>query len=171
VTLSRQPALLWAESVAKDYSAPIWMTFKQALELNACVRKGEHGSLVVYASSVTRTETDESTGEEAERDIRFMKGYTVFNVEQIDGLPEHYYGKPAPRLDPVLARADAFFAAIRADIRHGGGRAYYSVSTDHVQMPPFETFRDAESYYAPLRMNSRTGRSIHRALTKTRGRG
>jgi len=163
--------MLWAASAAKGYSAPIWMTFKQALELNACVRKGEHGSLVVYASSVTRTETDESTGEEAERDIRFMKGYTVFNVEQIDGLPEHYYGKPAPRLDPVprIAWADAFFAAIRADIRNGGGRAYYSVSTDHVQIPAFETFRDAEATTPPLPMNSRTGRSIHRALTATSG--
>src|SRR5690606_36618687 len=35
-------------------------------------------------------------------------------------------------------------------IRHGGNRAYYSISTDHVQMPYFETFCDAESYYATL---------------------
>jgi len=37
-----------------------------------------------------RTETDADTGKESERAIPFMKGYTVFNVEQIDGLPEHY---------------------------------------------------------------------------------
>ena len=69
------------------------MTFKQALELGGCVRKGEHGSLVVYASTFSRTETDGETGEESERDIPFLKGYTVFNVEQIDGLPAHF---PAP---------------------------------------------------------------------------
>ena len=28
--------------------------------------------------------------------------------------------------------------------------AYYSVTHDAVQMPPFESFRDAESYYATL---------------------
>ena len=49
-----------------------------------------------------------------------------------------------------IERADAFFAATRADIRHGGSMAYYSAADDHVQMPPFESFRDAESYYATL---------------------
>ena len=144
--------MLWSEAMAKGFTAPIWMTFKQALELGACVRKGEKGSLVVYASSITRTETDAATGEEAERDIPFMKGYTVFNVEQIDGLPAQYHAPAAERLDPVqrIAHADAFFSSTAAQIQHGGNRAYYSVSADHVQMPPFETFRDAESYYATL---------------------
>lgn len=82
--------MLWAEAMEKGYSAPVWMTFKQAQELEAHVRKGERGSLVVYASTLHRTETDEASGEEMERDIPYMKGYTVFNVEQIDGLPEQY---------------------------------------------------------------------------------
>jgi antirestriction protein ArdC len=101
---------------------------------------------------MTRTETVEATGEEEERNIPFMKGYTVFNVEQIDGLPERYYAAANAQLDPVQrdAQADRFFANTAAQIRHGGNMAYYSVSTDHVQMPPFETFRDAESYYATL---------------------
>jgi len=144
--------MLWSEAVAKGYSAPIWMTFKQALELGGHVRKGEHGSLVVYASSITRTETDSETGEEAERDIHFMKGYTVFNVEQVEELPAHYYAPAAPRLDPVarIDHAERFFAATGAAIGHGGNRAFYSPAADCVQMPPFETFRDAESYYATL---------------------
>jgi antirestriction protein ArdC len=49
-----------------------------------------------------------------------------------------------------LERADCFFAATGAEIRHGGTRAYYAESPDLVQMPPFETFRDAESYAATL---------------------
>lgn len=144
--------MLWSAAMAKGYAAPQWMTFKQALELNALVRKGEQGSLVVYASKITRTETDDGSGEETERDIPFMKGYTVFNVEQIKGLPEHYYPKPAPRSETVqrIGRAEAFFAATRAVIRHSGTQAYYSISSDHVQMPPLEIFRDAESYYATL---------------------
>jgi antirestriction protein ArdC len=142
--------MLWSEAMEKGYSAPLWMTFKQALELNAHVRKGEQGSLVVFASKITRTETDAGTGEESERDIPFMKGYTVFNVAQIEGLPDHFYTKPAPRGEtlPRIERAEAFFANTKATVRHGGTKAYYSISTDHVQMPPFETFRDVESYYA-----------------------
>nr|WP_302474489.1 zincin-like metallopeptidase domain-containing protein [Roseococcus sp. MDT2-1-1] len=46
--------------------------------------------------------------------------------------------------------ADEFFAAVSADVRHGGDRAYYTMAEDRVQMPPFEAFRDAESNYATL---------------------
>jgi antirestriction protein ArdC len=51
--------MLWAEAVDKGFASPIWMTFKQALELDAHVRKGEHGSPVVYADRLTRTDTDD----------------------------------------------------------------------------------------------------------------
>jgi antirestriction protein ArdC len=144
--------MLWAEAESKGYAAPIWITYKQALELGARVRKGEHGSQVVYASKTTRTETDPETGDQSERDIPFLKGYTVFNVEQVEGLPAQYYATAAKTLDPIqrIADADAFFAATGANVRHGGNRAFYSVSEDRIQMPPFETFRDAESYYATL---------------------
>jgi antirestriction protein ArdC len=141
--------MLWSAAIDKGYAAPIWMTFKQAIELKASVRKGEHGSLVVYADKIIRTETTES-GEEAERTIPFMKGYTVFNVEQIDGLPAHYYAKPEARTDSVqrIANADAFFAATGANVVHGGSRACYVPSTDNIHMPCIDFFQDAESYYA-----------------------
>jgi antirestriction protein ArdC len=143
--------MLWSAAIEKGYAAPIWMTFKQAVELRACVRKGEHGSLVVYADKIIRTETTDS-GEEAERAIPFMKGYTVFNVEQIDGLPEHYYGKPEARTDSVqrIAHAEAFFGTTGANVVHGGSRACYVPSTDNIHMPCIDFFRDAESYYATL---------------------
>ena len=143
--------VLWSEAITKGYSAPIWMTFRQALELNAHVRKGERGSTVVYASTITRNGRDEA-GEESEQSIPFLKSYTVFNVEQIEDLPPQYHAVAEPRLDPVqrIERADAFFAATRASIKHGGNRAYYNIGSDFVQMPAFEAFRDAESYYATL---------------------
>jgi len=144
--------MLWAAATAQGFAAPIWMTYRQASELGAHVRKGEKGSPVVYANKLVRTETDEVTGDESERTIPYMKGYTVFNVEQIEDLPAHYYAKAEPRFDPParIDHADAFFTALGADIRHSGNQAYYAVGLDYVQMPPFETFRDAESYYATL---------------------
>jgi antirestriction protein ArdC len=144
--------MLWSAAMEKCFAAPIWMTFKQALELKAHVRKGEQGSLVVYADKIIRTETDEHTGEASEHAIPFMKGYTVFNVEQIDGLPERFYAKAEPRLESVqrIARVESFIAATGANVRHGGNRAFYSPASDHVQMPTIEAFRDAESYYATL---------------------
>jgi antirestriction protein ArdC len=143
--------MLWSAAVSEGYSAPIWMTFRQAKELGAHVRKGEKGELVVYANTITRTE-ENANGEDIEQTIPFMKGYTVFNVEQIEGLPSHYYQLAEPVLDPVqrIEHAERFFAATGADIRHGGNQAYYAMGSDRIQLPPFESFRDAESYYATL---------------------
>ena len=143
---------LWASAIAQNFAAPIWMTFKQASELDAHIRKGEKGSLVVYADSIKRKETDEKTGDKIDREIPFLKGYTVFNVEQIEGLPEVYYAKAAPNQDPVarIDHVEKFFAAMGATIRHGGNRAFYSIAADVIQMPPFESFQNADSYYATL---------------------
>ena len=117
--------LLWSEALAKGYAAPLWMTYKQSQELGAQVRKGEHGSLVVFADRFTKTETD-SAGQDVEREIPFMKGYTVFNVEQIEGLPAHYYAQPSNPLplSDRLAHADQFVTATGATIRLGGNQAY-----------------------------------------------
>jgi antirestriction protein ArdC len=65
----------------------------------------------------------------------------------------HYYAKAeAPTLTTLqrIEAADSFFAATGADIRYGVTRAFYAEGPDFVQMPPFETFRDAESYAATL---------------------
>jgi antirestriction protein ArdC len=107
------------------------------------VRKGEHGELVVFADCNTRAETNDK-GEEIERSIPFMKGYTVFNVEQCEGLPAQYMAMPEPPAQPLLKRCDVaeqFFASTGADIRYGDARAYYAERPNYVQMPPFESFR------------------------------
>ncbi|MCC6206443.1 MAG: DUF1738 domain-containing protein [Hyphomicrobiales bacterium] len=142
---------LWCSAMERHYASPIWMTFRQALELGGHVRKGEKGSPVVYANTIVRAEESES-GEAEERAIPFLKAYTVFNVEQVEGLPAHYYAAAAETKNPDerLAHAESFFAAIRADIRHGGNSAFYVPALDYIQMPPFEAFRDAQSYYATL---------------------
>ena len=144
--------MLWSSAMAQGFAATLRLTYKQAQELGGQVRKGEKGSLVVYANTISRTQTDEATGEEMERDVPFLKGYTVFNAVQVEGLPAHFYAMQQPALDPVarIAQAEAFFASVGADIREGGNQAFYSVTEDRVQMPPFVAFHDAEAYYATL---------------------
>ncbi len=143
--------LLWGEAAARGFQSSTWMTFRQSLALDAHVRKGERGSTVVYANKLVRSDTDDA-GEETTQRIPFLKAYTVFNVEQIDGLPALYAPPPAPVLNigERIARAEAFFAATGADVRHGGGCAFYAPGPDFVQMPVFESFRDSEAYYATL---------------------
>lgn len=143
--------LLWVEASERGYRRNRWMTFRQAKALGAHVRKGERGCMVVFADRVTRTiETD--TGEESERTSLLMKSYTVFNLEQIDGLPEPNAaetlvptdGDETQRLEP----ADRFFAASGAVFRHGGDSAYYDRANDFIQLPEVGAFRDVEAYAA-----------------------
>ena len=138
--------LLWSRAQESGFTAPLWLTFKQALELGGNVRKGEKGETVIYVSKVIREDDDG-----VRRAIPFLKAYTVFNVAQCDNLP-------AKVLDPNGAQrvanpntrddiADAFIAATGADYRYGEARAYYQPAGDFVNMPAFETFTNASRYY------------------------
>jgi len=146
--------LLWGSAIENGYQRPTWMTFKQAIDYGGHVRKGEKSSLVVYANQIVKTEENAATGEDTEKVIPFLKGYSVFNVEQIEGLPEKFLFKPEPKLEGESIRrfepVETFVQQTGAVIRHGGDRAYYAMHTDHVQLPPIEAFTDAESYYATL---------------------
>jgi antirestriction protein ArdC len=143
--------MLWASAEMQGYSCPFWLTFQQAKELGGHVKKGEHGSPVVYASTFKKKEQAED-GKETEEEIPFLKEYTVFNAEQCEGLPKHFYALAEPPKETLerIERAETFFRCTKADIRTGGNRAYYAIGEDYVQMPPFETFRDAESHAATL---------------------
>jgi antirestriction protein ArdC len=75
--------LLWMETAANGYASPFWMTYRQAQEIGGQVRKGEKSTLVVYAGAIEKTEEDDQ-GEEIEHRIPVLKGYCVFNCDQID---------------------------------------------------------------------------------------
>jgi len=141
--------MLWTTAAERGYHANTWMTYKQAVELGGNVRKGEKGTLVVYANKFVKTEQNDA-GEDVSKSIAFMKGYTVFNVEQIDGLPAKYYPQPAVARDPVelIAESEEFFARTGAVVRHGGDRAFYSPSADSIQLPQPEQFNSPEAYAA-----------------------
>ncbi|HWY87122.1 MAG TPA: zincin-like metallopeptidase domain-containing protein [Gemmataceae bacterium] len=150
--------VLWVTSMDKGYSCPIWLTFNQSKEAGGFVRKGEKGTTVVYASTFEKTGTDDGTGEETTEKIPFLKAYTVFNAEQVEGLPGHYYARAeAPKnLAERLAHAESFFAATQAGTRHGGNKAFYSPGADFIQLPPYDSFLNRETYYA-----ARAHESIH----------
>jgi antirestriction protein ArdC len=158
-----------AATLESGFKARHWFTFKQALALNACVRKGERGSYVVYYTELTAKAGDTNTpsivpkaktaiGEEIGETRRILRGYTVFNADQIDGLPDAFYAKPEAdpsAASPIIktddeARLSALFARIPVTLRHGGNRAFYSKAADVIQMPIREAFRDGSQYWATL---------------------
>jgi antirestriction protein ArdC len=143
--------LLWMAACENAFSSPFWMTYKQAQELGGQVRKGSKSTLVVYAGAIEKTEETESGGE-VEHRIPFLKGYCVFNCDQIDNLPDRFHPKPIPPVKPKerIAYADAFFANTGADIRFGGDKAFYMPSGDFIAMPVFDAFESASSYVSVL---------------------
>ncbi len=142
--------LLWGAAEMKGYRAQTWMTFNQAKALGGCVRKGEKATPVVYWGTFKAQADDGEDGDEGKARM-FAKGYSVFNVEQIDGLPESFFENVAvvPQGERI-AKADQWAVAIGADICHGGNKAFFSPSGDFVQMPPLGAFFEPEAYYATL---------------------
>src|ERR1700692_3327081 len=82
--------ILWAAVIERGFAGQSWLTFRQALGLGGNVRKGEHGTTVVYADRFIPDDEKkraQETGEEAQA-IPFLKRFTVFNLAQCEGLPE-----------------------------------------------------------------------------------
>jgi antirestriction protein ArdC len=78
--------MLWAEAESSGYACPIWMTFQQAKELGGYVRKGEHGTPVVYASKFTKTETGDD-GAESQREIPFLRSTPFLTRNRSPSFP------------------------------------------------------------------------------------
>lgn len=145
--------LLWSTAQEQGYQRNTWLTYRQAEALGGQVRKGERGALVVFSGRHTAAEatpveddvTEQAPGQE--RAYSFLRSYTVFNVEQVDGLPaaESLPVSAAASMTPDQ-RAEAFFAATGALVRHGGNRAFYAPSLDVVQLPEPSAFKDAAAY-------------------------
>lgn len=111
------------------------------------VRKGEHGTTVVYADRFIPDDEKKratETGEEAQA-IPFLKRFTVFNIDQCDGLPEQIATvAPPPPPGTIEPRVEALIKATGIEFRIGGSRAFYIPSQDYVQVPP------PAAYFEPI---------------------
>lgn len=139
--------LLFWLSADKGFARPRYVTFKQALEAGGNVRKGEHGELVIYFKQLNVE--DKETGEE--RTIPMLRGYTVFNVDQCDNLPDKIkFGPGAGLVNPDAREtlADGFIHLTGADFREGAGVPCYVPSKDFITVPTFADFHSRPEYYA-----------------------
>src|SRR5258708_5346214 len=109
--------LLWDAMATGGHTVNGWMTFKQALALRACVRKGEKGTHIVFTK---RNRVEDPEAPNGERTFSFLKSYTVFNVAQIDGLPEDCQAQPNAFEDVEgWDHIEEFISATGAAIVHG----------------------------------------------------
>ena len=161
--------LLWSTAAERGYLSPYWLTFKQAKELGASVRKGEHSAPVVYASTFSKTEENKQ-GEAVARQIPFLKTYHVFNADQIDGLPEHYTALAGPQLDASSSHRDG--GALLCPYRRGDpSRRESRLLQSHPGFHPDAALRDlqrsARATWPPLPMSLFIGQNTRRGWTGT----
>jgi antirestriction protein ArdC len=142
--------LLWDALFARSYDRNKWLTFKQALALGGSVRKGEHGTTVVYADRfIPKKGQEPSNGEnDNPRSIPFLKRFTVFNIAQCDGLPIELTGQLAPVSHALpIESAEALITASAAVFQRGGEQAFYHHGDDYIRVPEQESFFESINFY------------------------
>lgn len=142
--------LLAFMGAVRGYASPYWFTFRQALDIEAPVRKGERGApAVLYKTRVVDMETasDRRADEEA-RVLRYLRGYTVFNAEQLRDCPAAYLSEPA--VNPALRAAtrSQVLDGVPATIELGGAMAAYLRDRDVIRLPPPEAFHSVDEFLA-----------------------
>ena len=145
--------LLWSS----ERNSPFWLTFKQAQALKGSVRKGEHGTPIIFYKQLPEYATKEEEGTGKDERVPFVLcHYTVFNVEQCDGLtlPEISQPAIAPKIDEDEVCESIVTGWENRPALHLTStteyRAYYRPSTDSVHMPARSHFVDASHYYSTL---------------------
>ena len=142
--------VLWDEAGKKGYSSPSWVTFNQANALKGHVRKGEKGTGVVFYKPLSKTKSlnleDEVLLEE--QSFWVLRTYTVFNLDQVEGL-DHLKAKPET-IEPFAAieEAEGLLVDSGAEIHHAGiDKAFYDRLGDSISLPLRESFKSPEAYY------------------------
>lgn len=142
--------ILWSRLFEKGYGAQRWLTYRQTQALGGHVRRGEEGTTVCYADRfIPREEQERARGEQRDaRQIAFLKRFTVFNVEQCEGLPEELTAAPAIlAVEEIVPLAHKLIRASGADVRIGGERAFYAPGPDYVRVPPQSAYHDRINWY------------------------
>lgn len=141
-------------AVDLGYADPRWTTYRGAKKINAQVRKGERGVVVEYWKFPTpeqeaRHAAAVSNGDKPDKLHIIHRTYTVFNAEQIEGMPTLESVLSKQQDWAACVRAEALLRASDARIEHrGGNRAFYRSSQDLIVLPNKEQFHSPEAYYS-----------------------
>lgn len=174
------PVLAETSLMTYGYSTTLFVGYGQAKDLGLQIIKGSKATWLRVGGVGEKEETDSNTGETRKKSYRFGTWVKVFNLDcftdedadvQIAELIARYQGEP--NTAPRIVDAEALIEAQQAEIVIGGNRACYAPKLDQIHMPPYESFRSAESYYATLihELGHRTGHQSRLARDLSGGKG
>jgi len=157
---------LYFMQVKKKYNDPRWVTFNQAKDLGASVKKGEKSSPILfyqlydkntkkeYNPLTVRDMSDDEKRDYMQNNVRrILKYSTVFNAEQCDNFPERKTDELPRMSEEERSRQNALIEQVIANsfapiFYDGGNRAYYSPGRDSIHLPKIEAFHTMQDYYA-----------------------
>ena len=137
--------------LAFESGDPRWVTYKQAEDRGWQVRKGERGTVGYFFKRLELRDDSKPDGDEdAVRRIPLLRAFTLFHASQIEDIP--------PYVPPTIAEApwrapeaaEIILANSGAIVRFGGDRAFYSPTTDHIQMPPIQAFHTPAGFSSTI---------------------
>ena len=129
--------------MAMSYESPLWLTFRQAIQLGGNVKKGEKSCPVVFWKWM-KNEDEES---DEPKKAPLLRLYHVFNVAQCEGLKD----APEEIQMPVTKPAEIVAGMPQPPVvKHGMAQAFYSPTDDCVGMPERERFDGEAGYFATL---------------------
>lgn len=144
---------LWLVAEGAGYNGRTWMTYKQAQALGGQVREGERSQFAIFYKAYNKTVEQPVSGDSSDETRRVMRSYAVFNVDQIDGLPERFRPETVslvPPADTLPDRARQFVTGLPAKVDHRGNAAFYDRVADAITMPPVDLFTTRAGWAATL---------------------
>ena len=144
--------ILWMRAMECGFTRNAWLTFKQASELGGRIRKGEKAVQCIFFKPVEVKNKDAKDGDEETRKYLCMKPFSLFNLDQVEGL-ENLPSEPDQReydekeaVTAIEALASTYCANTGLQVRFGGDRAYYAPALDLIRLPT--TFHSGNGYAA-----------------------
>ncbi len=148
---------------AREFDDPRWCTFKQAQTQGWKIKPGSKGTRVEFWSlydteekrKLTQREakqlSDELTLEEFKNRVKPISNvYTVFNGEQIDGIPKYEEKTYELNTEELLQKRDTLLKNMNVDFSEGGDKAFYNPSRDRITLPEMNRFETEYDYMATL---------------------
>ena len=120
-----------------EFSSNQWLTYNQAAAAGGNVRKGEHGTTVVFFKPLTIK--DKKEADSKDKIIPLLRSFTVFNTQQINNLPEKFSLAIKPQINDFEDNPDAEFLLSQAEIQYGSSRACFIPSLDKIQLPKIKS--------------------------------
>ena len=131
---------------SQGYASPYWLTFNQCNKLGGKIRRGEHGSMVVFWH-IGEEKINAKTGKLGKAIL--LRYSTAFNLEQTEGIADKLgLDKQTPRVADVQGAEDIVNAMPNAPGFERAHLAAYSPSRDVVMMPARDSFLSSEGFCA-----------------------